>query len=114
MPTWKLTGTADKYGEREHCWITRDGHAVDLEDVVAELQQQQAEIERLRNVDAELAREKKEVERLEYAWRDLQRTKDREVGEAREAARWLLPFLVNEPKHLAIAIDRYPWLEEGE
>lgn len=28
------------------------------------------------------------------------------------AARWLLPFLVNEPRHLADAINRWPWLKE--
>lgn len=35
-----------------------------------------------------------------------------ERDDAREAARWMLPFLVNEPQHLREACRRWPWLEE--
>lgn len=31
-----------------------------------------------------------------------------------EAARYLLSFLVNEPHHLAVALKRWPWLENVE
>jgi predicted kinase len=33
-----------------------------------------------------------------------------ERDEAREAARWLLPFLVNCPAHVDVAASRWPWL----
>lgn len=35
-----------------------------------------------------------------------------EVESSRETARWLLPFLVNEPHHLSTAVERWPWLKE--
>ena len=34
------------------------------------------------------------------------------LQERERAARWLLPFLVNEPAHLSNAISQWPWLEE--
>lgn len=35
-----------------------------------------------------------------------------ERDDARQAARWMLPFLVNEPQHLREACRRWPWLED--
>jgi hypothetical protein len=32
--------------------------------------------------------------------------------DAQEAARWLLPFLVNEPQHLKTALEKWPWLQK--
>jgi hypothetical protein len=34
--------------------------------------------------------------------------------DAQECARWLLPFLVNEPHHLKTALERWPWLQRIE
>ena len=37
-----------------------------------------------------------------------------ERDDAKQCARWMLCFLVNEPQHLAEARRRWPWLETME
>lgn len=48
MHKYELHTTADHLGQRGCAWITRNGHPMDLGDVVTELCEMQAEIERLR------------------------------------------------------------------
>lgn len=48
---------------------------------------------------------------LHYLRRSMATVID-ERDDARQAARWMLPFLVNEPQHIREACRRWPWLEE--
>lgn len=83
------------------------GEAMTLGDLVDLLNAQAAEISQLRaNVGAgDTAIASLEQESEVY---------QRERSEARQAARWLLPFLCNAPMHVQAALFRWPWLETTE
>lgn len=76
-------------------------------------------LERLRAENAKLRDSVKAADDGREEWESTCKTAEEENEQlraerdsARGAARWVLPFLVNEPQHLATATKRWPWLKD--